>query len=425
MEVQNTPTPVFIFTRHAESCNNIISSDLKKSSDPSLSDYGIESSIAMGDKFGWNYGEGNQLIHFDPSVGPSVGGRRSRRYRGGENFKGTLQISNKRNKESPLIPAGDYFGQEHGIEMIEEKGISSLPVPKSEEIIVYVSCLIRTWETAALLYRHHTKIDLVLSPYLKEYDKGFYDMGNLPETFQNQCASFQSFLDKVKGNINCQEITIVLDGHKMVSFFIQSSKEPALNVKEVTNVFFIRSFRYPSQFFQYYPEGLKLFVEWYKGNVPVYESNLLVRAVCHSHLMRDYFTVTLKLEKKKIYENLWSILLIGTAIKEQTKLLQGIVPDSQRKPFLENALCAQDRAISTRVLSLKQSALPSWLVAKTKQNKQNKQSNQANPIQGSQKENQQTATPKKSWFKRWFWGGRRKTKKYKRKVNARHERKNA
>ena len=72
MEVLNTPAPVFIFTRYAESCNNIISSNLKKSSDPSLSDYGIESSIAMGDKFGWNYGEDNQLIHFDPSVGPSM-----------------------------------------------------------------------------------------------------------------------------------------------------------------------------------------------------------------------------------------------------------------------------------------------------------------------------------------------------------------
>ena len=417
--------PVFIFTRHAESCNNIISSDFKKSSDPSLTDYGIKSSIDMGDKFGWNYGEGNRLFEvFNPT-----GGRRSRRYRGGENFTRNLQISNKRNKESPLTPAVDFFGQEDvGINIIPEQNVSGSPLAVSEEIKVYVSCLLRTWETAVLLYRHHTTIKLVLSPFLKEYDKGFYDMGNLPETFQNQAASFLQFLEKVKERIDCQKINICLQDHTLVSFLINAPEKHAPIVKEVKKVLFIPSFRYPSEFFQYYPEGLKNFVEWYKRSVPevewyfpvnntkVRESFPLVMVVCHSHLMRDYFTVTLNLEKKKIYENLWSILLNGEANREQTSLLKGIVPESQRKPFLENSLCAQDRAISTRVLSLKQSAVPSWLAPKTKQ---------TNPIQGSQKQQpQQTVpvTPKKSWFKRWFWGGR-KTKKYKRKLNARHERK--
>jgi len=62
------------------------------------------------------------------------------------------------------------------------------------EITVYVSCLIRTWMTAILLYQTYETIHLIIAPYLKEEGD---TAGNLPLPLREQIHKMNEFLKYV------------------------------------------------------------------------------------------------------------------------------------------------------------------------------------------------------------------------------------
>jgi hypothetical protein len=67
-----------------------------------------------------------------------------------------------------------------------------------DSIIVFVSCLVRTWFTAILLYGPNYKnITLRISPYIKEYD-WWQAAGNMPIPFRQQVQKLEHFLNYLK-----------------------------------------------------------------------------------------------------------------------------------------------------------------------------------------------------------------------------------
>jgi hypothetical protein len=81
-------------------------------------------------------------------------------------------------------------------------GIFSLlrdkPKPEGFEGIVFVSSLIRTWQTAMLEYGSYGSLTLIVSPYIKEKDSHSFDSPNFPLPFSEQLAHMNQFMDFLK-----------------------------------------------------------------------------------------------------------------------------------------------------------------------------------------------------------------------------------
>jgi hypothetical protein len=77
---------------------------------------------------------------------------------------------------------------------LEESRIELQELPEIAEITVYVSCLIRTWMTAILLYQTYETIHLIIAPYLKEEGD---TAGNLPLPLREQIHKMNEFLKYV------------------------------------------------------------------------------------------------------------------------------------------------------------------------------------------------------------------------------------
>lgn len=83
----------------------------------------------------------------------------------------------------------------------------------TQNITVYVSCLIRTWMTAALLYLpNYESVNLIVSPFAKEKDVkiGAINKDNIPFTFYEQCKLFHRFISIYLPN---KYITVQLFGN--------------------------------------------------------------------------------------------------------------------------------------------------------------------------------------------------------------------
>jgi hypothetical protein len=90
------------------------------------------------------------------------------------------------------------------------------------ELNVYVSCLIRTWQTAVILYNKCTKLNLVVSPFSKEENNiNGLNEDNKPNKVEIQCVYFLYFLNIIKQYIQCKQITIYIAGQGTIQFNLQ------------------------------------------------------------------------------------------------------------------------------------------------------------------------------------------------------------
>jgi len=141
----------FIITRHANSCNNIVS--ISKNYEPGLTSYGIKTTYEMG----------------------------------------------KKNKD------------------------------KYTSSMVFVSCLLRTWETATLLYLQNIAIretlTLVISPFLKEEHFILGKRGNYPAFIFQQFQLFHFFLS------NCVYIFDITDfNNKNICIYLNKNFYATINI---------------------------------------------------------------------------------------------------------------------------------------------------------------------------------------------------
>lgn len=91
----------------------------------------------------------------------------------------------------------------------------------SSEIPIYVSCLIRTWQTAILLYRKCTLINLIVSPFAKEEDSlPLLNEDNKPNKVELQCVYFLYFLNNIRQYIQCKKIVVFIAGEGTIEFIL-------------------------------------------------------------------------------------------------------------------------------------------------------------------------------------------------------------
>jgi hypothetical protein len=255
--------PVFTFTRHAPSCNNITNNPLAKVAEPAIIDKGIKDAILVGKSLPW-------LV-------PAVELRRNK-----------LDIVSL-DEEEARFPS---FSQEGSDE------------------VVFVSPLLRTWMTAACIMSKSKRLTLNVSKFLKEYDLGWsFDSGNLPAEFNVQVEKFLFFLNYIQtARFQLEEITVWLD---------EPSIRSSLAVFKVKNVveWYVDSanstFKYPDEYKKYYPEGIQEFI---KSKL---SSPRDVHAVAHNELMEHCLT-NLKRPKPPEKENLWSIVVSADSNDETT-----------------------------------------------------------------------------------------------------------
>ena len=92
-------------------------------------------------------------------------------------------------------------------------GILSLlrdkPKPEEFDGIVFVSSLVRTWQTALLEYGSYGPLTLIVSPYIKEKDSHSFDTPNFPLPFPEQLAKMEQFM-KLLARINSPVVKKIL-----------------------------------------------------------------------------------------------------------------------------------------------------------------------------------------------------------------------
>ena len=123
---------------------------------------------------------------------------------------------------------------------------------------VYVSCCIRTWQTACLIYKKpNEKLELIVAPYLKE--KGSLS-GNMPDSIDKQRRKMNAWINR---NLNQTDITgrLVIDGNVQIymqntagqKFLIYNPQDPTLKGDKTG---------YDVEHKSYYPDGIQKFCKW-------------------------------------------------------------------------------------------------------------------------------------------------------------------
>ena len=89
----------------------------------------------------------------------------------------------------------------------ENKQLDKLKRQRTENDPVYVSCCIRTWMTAILIYGNNSgkSLRLLVSPYIKE--KG-NDPGNIPDSIPEQLNKLDSWFDQNKTKLKVTDLQI-------------------------------------------------------------------------------------------------------------------------------------------------------------------------------------------------------------------------
>lgn len=92
---------------------------------------------------------------------------------------------------------------------------------KLSTIGIYVSCLIRTWQTAVILYNKCDTINLIVSPFAKEEDSiSMFNEDNIPNKVEYQCVYFLYFLNSVRQYLFCKKISIFIAGQGTIDFIL-------------------------------------------------------------------------------------------------------------------------------------------------------------------------------------------------------------
>ena len=183
---------------------------------------------------------------------------------------------------------------------------------------VYVSCLLRTWITAILLYSNgQTDLTLHISPYLKEKHTKFIkhlpnsgkkiDKGNFPESFKTSIRKLLRFLNSVesllknkinllknKTNLNFslpKKIKIIIEKRKNINsnLFINYSiekKNNIFNISPILNHIHIDPILNVNHKTYYQLDGkLGKFLNWVKKKNT---SKDKIHVIAHSRLMKEY-----------------------------------------------------------------------------------------------------------------------------------------
>ena len=188
---------------------------------------------------------------------------------------------------------------------------------KFESNYVYVSCLLRTWITAILLYSTgQTQLTLHISPYLKEKHTKFIkhlpnsgkkiDKGNFPESFKTSIRKLLRFLNSVesllknkksllnkKTNLNFslpKKIKIIIESKEKDNYLLYIYKNKPANEKFTTyhklnnqKIDPILNVKHKS----YYQLDGKLgkFLNWVKKKHTLKDK---IHVIAHSRLMKEY-----------------------------------------------------------------------------------------------------------------------------------------
>jgi hypothetical protein len=219
---------------------------------------------------------------------------------------------------------------------------------------VFVSCLIRTWCSAILLYLPNIdSITLLISPFIKEKHNTLFkglDIGNNPDNIKNQFNKFNKFLKVAhfyceKQNINIENKNITIYFHKdfYLTFIIKRDKNNLIviennfkNIKNNKPYKYIESNEYPNSniltdekikddiIFYKKNTNINKFIEWIylltkpkKDDDPdnIFNNIKLnnIHCVLHSNIMQEYLkSINTKIynnsEKNNIFKtNSWSI----------------------------------------------------------------------------------------------------------------------
>jgi hypothetical protein len=96
---------------------------------------------------------------------------------------------------------------------------------EQEVLKVCVSCLIRTWETAILLYIQYCSVlELNILPYLKEEEPGGLKRGNYPIQLKWQMYELDIFINTIKKLIQGGVIKNIFNTNKIIIFKISDIK---------------------------------------------------------------------------------------------------------------------------------------------------------------------------------------------------------
>jgi hypothetical protein len=263
------------------------------------------------------------------------------------------------------------------------------------DIGIYVSCLIRTWQTAVLLYNKCNQINLIVSPFSKEEDSvSGMNEDNRPNKIENQCVYFLYFLNIIRQHIKCKKISIYIAGEGKIDFILEdewklitqintlydySSKSIKYNKAKLktirTCVDYLPQKIKPGQFseykqhlddnikncltkdgvhsiksliakpyFSYHPNYLESnsdkFVAWLVSQPAI---NNEYRCVLHSRIMRDYLKNHFGIDKASnpcSQQNMWTLKLnisVNHYIEDGT-LYEGIPKPSTKLLTHENEI---------------------------------------------------------------------------------------
>lgn len=232
-------------------------------------------------------------------------------------------------------PALSAYGINGAIDLArkeKEKGSERFLAPAG--IPIAVSALIRTWETAVLLYGYNnkgvetSKLEIRICPWLKETG---WD-GNDPKPLAHGIPKFIKFLDKLKpiydngDNYNIREIHIHIPpttthkklknnaslstmGREWQTIVIQLNGNTyrCINFCDIIDTIHDDSFWGSVYGYQKDEGNIMKFMKWY---TTVFSKEYTpVHIVAHSHIMQAFAKDVLKqkLEKEQTEQNCWSI----------------------------------------------------------------------------------------------------------------------
>lgn len=228
-------------------------------------------------------------------------------------------------------------GVETAKKLLEEKLVN---VPRPQ--YVYVSSLIRTWMTAALVYgtddTPDTPLTLIVSPHLKEKHSTShsYDLGNKPETPANQLLKWAEFAKE--------------NNRKNVQIFFYKTQK-ALTPSDI----------YEDKYLTYTPSGIQLFCTEITEATPTLSTLRTsstegdvrtIHVVAHSNLMQacvQHLDPAEYVRKKKprnwFKQNLWTMKLAKkNGCLSIQKYFDGYSESKSEEP---NPLCDRDSKITS------------------------------------------------------------------------------
>ena len=207
--------------------------------------------------------------------------------------------------------------------------------PEGFDGTIFVSSLIRTWQTGILEYGRYGPLTIIVSPYIKEKHGILGDLSNMPLPFEQQMAQMGEFMTFLKGIENpiAKEITdhkheiVYMDKaypltyavlgredkpyvhelkHKKI-FMIQKSTKPTLT--EEVFIPEISVIPHPSLHEYYGAKGFVYFDHWVRKEYPQMNT---IFVVSHSKWMQ------------KVIEEYWGVL--GTTIFDENAWKLKITP---------------------------------------------------------------------------------------------------